>query len=102
MKRWAAGGRGRHVRARFDSSLRLQVPKIAGTRRHALIRPGILLMVTLTAVLALPLQAAADQIKGTEADGSTALHHAVWADDLVRADELVKAGANVAAANVFG
>jgi uncharacterized protein len=58
----------------------------------------ILLMLASVVVLALPGQAGADQ---QDADGSTALHHAVWADDLARADELVKAGANVAASNLF-
>jgi ankyrin repeat protein len=54
--------------------------------------------VALAAVLALPGRAGADQ---QDADGSTALHHAVWADDLAMTDELLEAGANVAAANVF-
>ena len=81
-------------------------------------------MVALAVVLALPDPAAADQrlvqaaaradiaavrvllreraeVNGTDADGSTALHHAVRADDLAMTDELIKAGANVAATNVF-
>ena len=63
-----------------------------------MIRSGILLSVALAAVLALPGRASADQ---QDADGSTALHHAVWADDLAMTDELLKAGANVAAPNAF-
>ena len=63
-----------------------------------MIRSGILLSVALAAVLALPGRASADQ---QDADGSTALHHAVWADDLTMTDELLKAGANVAAPNAF-
>lgn len=89
-----------------------------------MIRSRILLMLALGALLVRPDQADADQrlvqgaargdiaavrlllrerveINGADADGSTALHHAVWADDLAMTDELLKAGANVAATNVF-
>jgi ankyrin repeat protein len=87
-------------------------------------RSRILLLVALAVAVAVPDQAGADQrlvqaaaradiaavrvllreradVNGTDADGSTALHHAVWADDLAMTDELIKAGANVAATNVF-
>jgi ankyrin repeat protein len=37
-----------------------------------------------------------------DADGTTALHWAVWADDLATANELIRAGANVTAASAFG
>jgi len=40
-------------------------------------------------------------VNAADADGSTALHYAVWADDLATVDELIKAGANVRAANTF-
>jgi uncharacterized protein len=88
------------------------------------IRSRTLSMVALAVALALPDPAGADQrlvqaaagadiaavrvllreaaeVNGTDADGSTALHHAVRADDLAMTDELIKAGANVAATNVF-
>src|SRR5688572_15733725 len=41
-------------------------------------------------------------VNAADTDGTTALHHAVWADALTMADELIRAGANVRAANAFG
>ena len=41
-------------------------------------------------------------VKAVEADGTTALHWAVQADDLEMTQLLVRAGANVNAANRFG
>ena len=43
-----------------------------------------------------------DEINAVDADGSTALHYAVWADDVATVDALVGAGADVRAANKFG
>jgi len=40
-------------------------------------------------------------VNAVDADGATALHFAVWSDDLATVDELIKAGANVRAANAF-
>jgi ankyrin repeat protein len=40
-------------------------------------------------------------VNAVDADGATALHYAVWSDDVVTVDELIKAGANVRAANAF-
>lgn len=41
-------------------------------------------------------------VNATDAEGSTALHWAVWGDDLETTDALIRAGANAAAANAFG
>ncbi len=41
-------------------------------------------------------------VNAADLDGTTALHWAVWADDLPTADELIRAGANVAPPNAFG
>ena len=40
-------------------------------------------------------------VNAVDADGATALHFAVWSEDLATVDELIKAGANVSAANAF-
>src|SRR4030095_12368206 len=47
------------------------------------------------------LQKRAD-VNAPQADGATALHWAVWRDDAEMADMLIRAGANVKAANVLG
>ena len=41
-------------------------------------------------------------VNAVDRDGATALHYAIWADDLGLADELSRAGAKVTAANAFG
>ena len=41
-------------------------------------------------------------VNAADRDGATALHWAVWADDLALADELIRAGAKVATSNAFG
>ncbi len=53
-----------------------------------------------TATLALLKQHA--DVNAPEADGTTALHWAARQDDLDMADRLIKAGANVKAANRYG
>jgi ankyrin repeat protein len=41
-------------------------------------------------------------VNAADADGTTALHWAVWADDLATTNELIRAGAKVTVANAFG
>lgn len=67
----------------------------------------MLLALLIAATLAQPSAAAGDQgervdVNAVDADRSTALHYAVWGDDLATADQLIRAGANVRAENVFG
>ena len=53
-------------------------------------------------VSAAPAAAGQQPGGGSEDDGTTPLHWAVWADDLAKADTLIRRGAAVAAANAFG
>src|SRR3954463_1948907 len=41
-------------------------------------------------------------VNEADANGTTALHNAVWAGDLATADLLIRNGAKVSAANAFG
>ncbi len=86
--------------------------------------PRVLLLLVLAGAMLQPATAAADQrlvqaaargdaaavrvllaeradVNAADADGTTALHWAVWADDLATTDMLIRAGAKVAAANAF-
>jgi ankyrin repeat protein len=61
---------------------------------RTLIAPAFVL-----AVAALQPAAVAAQV---DADGTTALHQAVWADDAAATDALIRGGAQAGAANAFG
>jgi uncharacterized protein len=41
------------------------------------------------------------EVNAPDADGSTALHYAVWGDEVATVEELIRAGARVSAANAF-
>jgi ankyrin repeat protein len=41
------------------------------------------------------------EVNAPDADGSTALHYAVWGDEVATVEELIRAGAHVSAANAF-
>src|SRR5687767_5605266 len=61
-------------------------------------RLTIVATLALAGVLAHPAASSADQrvdVNAADADGSTALHWAVWGDSLETTGELIRAGANV-------
>src|SRR6478752_6022121 len=75
-----------------------QLPMRVG-RPHLLLMSMLLAAQVLRAAEPAPVQAAASQ---AEADGTTPLHRAVYAGDVVTARKLIAAGADVRAANLFG